>query len=371
MKPTAASSSDVTLRRMAVALCALLAAANLLQGLGGGLARLGWGGTGPGALGLHGAVMVCGFFGTLISLERAVALRHALGYTVPLLAGLGGVAAWAAGAASLALGLWALASGGLVGLYLWAGHTRAWSLHLGVEALGAACWGLGVAAWALNDPEAALRAWMAFLVLTIAGERRELMQMRRLPRGARVGFVVMVGAALTAVLLGLADALAGTGGRAIATAMWWVACAALTVWLLRWDFAPRQWAAVQWPGHTAQCLSVGYGWLGIAALLGLAGLAGAPTATQAAGHALWLGFVFAMVFGHAPIILPALARLRPAYVSWARGAIVVLSASLVLRIVGLMAGHASALSWAGAGHAVAIGWFALAMFAGVWTGRKT
>lgn len=371
MKPAAASSPDAALRRGAVALCALLAAANLLQGLGGGLARLGWGGVGSGALGLHGAVMVCGFFGTLISLERAVALRHGLGYAVPLLAALGGVAAWGLGAASLALGLWALASAGLVGLYLWAGHTRAWSLHLGVEALGAACWGLGVAAWALNDAEAALRAWMAFLVLTIAGERRELMQMRRLPRGVRVGFVVMVGAALTAVLLGLMDALAGTAGRTAAAVLWWVACAALALWLLRWDFAPRQWAAPQWPGHTAQCLSVGYGWLGIAALLGLAGLAGVPTATQAAGHALWLGFVFAMVFGHAPIILPALARWRPAYVPWARWAIVLLSASLVLRVVGSIAGHAAAQAWAGAGHALAIVWFALAMVTGLWAGRRT
>ena len=370
MNPSA-SNSGIALRRVAVALCALLAAANLVQGLGGGLARLGWGSMGAGAVGLHGAVMVCGFFGTLISLERAVALRHASGYIVPLLAGLGGVAAWGAGAAPLALGLWALASIGLVGLYLWAGYTRAWSLHLGVEALGAACWGLGVAAWALNAPEAALRAWMAFLVFTIAGERRELMQMRRLPQAVQVGFVVMVGGALAAVLLGLVDAVANTGGAALASGLWWAACATLALWLLRWDFAPRQWGSAQWPGHTAQSLSVGYVWLGIAALLGLAGLAGVSTASQAAGHALWLGFVFAMVFGHAPIILPALARLRPAYVSWARWAIMLLSASLVLRIVGLMAGHATALAWAGAGHAWAIVWFASAMLAGVWMGRKT
>lgn len=370
MKAAAASSPGAALRRAAVALCALLAAANLIHGLGGGLARLGWGGVGAGAVGLHGAVMVCGFFGTLIALERAVALRHGLGYVVPLLAGLGGVAAWGGGAASVAFGLWALASAGLVGLYLWAGHTRAWSLHLGVEALGAACWGLGVGAWALNDPEAALRAWMAFLVFTIAGERRELMQMRRLPQAVRAGFVVVVGLALAGVLLGLADALAGVGARSTATALWWTACAALAVWLLRWDFAPRQWAAAQWPGHTAQSLSLGYGWLGIAALLGLAGLAGVPAASQAAGHALWLGFVFAMVFGHAPIILPALARLRPAYVPWARLAIVALSASLALRIVALMTEQPAALAWAGAGHALAIAWFALAMLTGVWRARR-
>ena len=59
----------------AVALCALLAALNLLAGASGGLARLGLPVPGP-ALVLHGAVMACGFFGTLIALERAVALRR-------------------------------------------------------------------------------------------------------------------------------------------------------------------------------------------------------------------------------------------------------------------------------------------------------
>ena len=59
--------------RAGVVLSALFAASNLLAGVSGGLARLGLPVPGA-ALGVHGAVMTCGFFGTLIALERAVAL---------------------------------------------------------------------------------------------------------------------------------------------------------------------------------------------------------------------------------------------------------------------------------------------------------
>ena len=41
---------------------------------------------------LHGMLMVGGFLATLIALERAVALRHALAFSAPLLLGAGGVA---------------------------------------------------------------------------------------------------------------------------------------------------------------------------------------------------------------------------------------------------------------------------------------
>src|SRR6266508_1450532 len=53
-------------------------AAALLIGLWTGLARLGVSLPGgmPQIAELHGALMICGFFGTLISLERAVALGH-------------------------------------------------------------------------------------------------------------------------------------------------------------------------------------------------------------------------------------------------------------------------------------------------------
>jgi hypothetical protein len=356
--------------RVGVAACALLAALNLLAGLSGGLARLGW--QAPmAALQAHGAVMVCGFFGTLIALERAVALRRGPGLLAPLAAGSGGVLAWAAGRADLAAVAWAVAAVALVALYGLAGQTRAWSLHLRVELGAAVAWGLGTLAWTLGAPAAATLGWMAFLVGTIAGERRELMLFVRLPGWAQQGFLVLALAGAAAVLLGVAGAagLPLPASAAVATgsgaaALWWSVCALLAVWLLRWDIAPRQWRREAWLGHTGQCLTIGYVWLLVGAGLALGGLAGllrADGAAAMARHAVLLGFVFAMVFGHAPIILPALARLRPVYTRWARLPIWVLSGSLVLRGVAMEAGQPRGLAWAGALHALAIGSFALVM----------
>ncbi|MGB8382633.1 MAG: hypothetical protein WCG47_15550, partial [Dermatophilaceae bacterium] len=51
---------------------------------------------------VHGALMVLGFLGTLVALERAVALRAGWAYVAPALLGAGGLAV--ASSAALALG---------------------------------------------------------------------------------------------------------------------------------------------------------------------------------------------------------------------------------------------------------------------------
>ncbi|MCR6665238.1 MAG: hypothetical protein NVV69_04320 [Methyloversatilis sp.] len=338
----------------AVAACALLAALALLSGMTGGLARFGL----PLPVmpaPVHGALMLCAFFGTLIALERAVALQRLAGLLAPLLAGVGGVLAQVPVLLPLAQVCWAAAAAGLVTLYIYAGVTRAWSLHLLVEAGGAACWLVGVLLWMLHGDLAALtRGGVGFLVLTIAGERRELTQMMRLPPLARRLFV----AAVLLIALGVSGVLPFT---------LWSGCALLAVWLLRWDIAPRAWSAAGWPGHTAQCLTVGYLWLLVGALLGLYGELRVDAGPLAATglHAVLLGFVFAMVFGHAPIILPALLRLRPAYTGLARLPLWLLAASLALRIVAVGVGRHDALMLAGAGHALAILLFAAVMLRAV------
>ena len=73
--------------RVAILALAMLA---LLSGLAGGLARLGW--PLPVAAPLvafHGPLMVAGFLGTVIGLERAVALGRSWAYAGPIASGLG------------------------------------------------------------------------------------------------------------------------------------------------------------------------------------------------------------------------------------------------------------------------------------------
>jgi hypothetical protein len=85
----------------------------LFAGIGAGLARLGWPvpDLAAAAAPLHGPLMMCAFFGVVISLERAVAIGRTWAYAGPLFAGLGGVAAMA-GAATAAS--WLFVAGALV-----------------------------------------------------------------------------------------------------------------------------------------------------------------------------------------------------------------------------------------------------------------
>lgn len=347
------------LPRWALAIVALMAISNLLGAVGGGLVRLGslpaqgFGPTGIQAIGAHGAVMMAGFFGALIALERVVALRR--GLWVPVLATLGGWLAWGAGLWTAAGGLWVASAAGLVWLYAWAGMHRAQSLPLAVEASGALALLVANAAFAMGQTDAARIGWSAFLVLTIAGERRELTRLVRLPDWASKAFLLVWAGALAAVL--------GALWRPdLAEMLWWITMALLAAWLLRWDVATRQWRAKGWAGHTALCLVVGYGWLTVAAVLGLLG-------HTIAWHALWLGFVMAMVFGHAPIMLPALAGWRPEPTRWALLPLGVLGASLALRVVASVTGWAYGLAAAGTGHALAFVLFGAVMVRAVRRGR--
>src|SRR5512145_463457 len=67
-----------------------LALLALLFALWAGLLRLGWSLPALSGLSLaHGPLMVSGFLGTLIALERAVAIRQKWMFAVPLVTGLG------------------------------------------------------------------------------------------------------------------------------------------------------------------------------------------------------------------------------------------------------------------------------------------
>src|SRR3989338_8459794 len=123
---------------------------------------------------LHGPLMVCGFLGTVIGLERAVALGRRWAYAGPLLTGLGGIAILlgfpvALGASAMALGSAVLLTGTML-ITL-----RQRELFMVTMALGAASWLAGNLLWLAGAAVPAVVAlWINFLVLTIAGERLEL-----------------------------------------------------------------------------------------------------------------------------------------------------------------------------------------------------
>ena len=297
---------------------------SLVGGVLAGLARLGWDVPAPAAqaAGLHGPLMIAAFFGTVISLERAVAIGQGWAYVAPLAAGSGGVALLASAPLGIGQALGTLAALGLMAASGVAWH-RQKAVFTVVLGLGAACWLIGNLIWvASGDIGAAVPWWLLFLVLTIAGERLELTRFLPTPALARKLFIAIVGCLLASSALGSDRLFAG-------------GLIALAGWLLRYDIARRNIGTQGLTRFIATCLLSGYAWLAVAGLLGLGGaLAPGHPWRDAALHAVSLGFVFAMVFGHAPIIFPAVTRIKIPYHPALYLPLALLHLTLAVRILG-------------------------------------
>jgi hypothetical protein len=71
-------------------------------------------------------------------------------------------------------------------------------------------------------------------------------------------------------------------------------------------------------------------------------------------HAFLLGFVFSMIFGHAPIILPAITGLHVNYSSLFYGHLILLHTALIYRTYGSLTLDLTAQRWGGLLNVVAI-----------------
>lgn len=108
---------------------------------------------------------------------------------------------------------------------------------------------------------------------------------------------------------------------------------ARAAWLARHDVARRIIRQAGQPRFSAVVILAGHAWIAIAGIVLLIGpLDSGPFSYDAAVHAITMAFVLSMVFGHAPIILPAVVGLRP-HISNARYApLALLHLSAVIRI---------------------------------------
>lgn len=322
----------------------------LALGIDGGLTRLGVSSAPPSAIAWHGALMAGAFFGTLISLERAVALARLWAYAAPLASGLGGLLLLAgrarAGLALLVLGAAIFTAASAI-VFL-----KQRALHTGALALGAAALLFANAALASGAAlDAVALGWTAFFTLTIGGERLELSRLRRPPAGARALFATLAALLFAAAL---AAPWAGTAAMRLVGAL----LVALAAWLARYDIASRTVRASGLTRYIALCLLAGYAWLafgGFALVLAAA----SRELWDAALHAVMLGFVFSMVLGHAPVILPAVLRVAFPYGAVLYAPLVLLHASLAVRVTGDLAHAASWRAAGAAGNAAAIALFIL------------
>jgi len=343
-----------------------LGLASLFCGVWAGLLRFGWNLPHGRAnlIELHGPLMVFGFLGTVISLERAVALRRPWGYLAPV-GTLAGAALLFAGVRQGIGELVLLAAGCvLAGLFvvILRAHATAPTATL---LLGALLWVVGDALWLHGDPLVQVVPWWAgFLVLTIVGERLELAAMSRLTRTGRIVFLALTLLFLTGLSLSASDvdSLRVAGAALLGYALW----------LVRFDVARHTVRRPGLPRFVALALLPGYVWLGVGGVLWLRdGAAIAGFAHDAELHALFLGFVFSMIFGHAPVIFPGVLGLRipfrrPFYLHLA-----LLHAGLALRIGGDLGGNLTAARWGGLLNATAIGLFLVATIGSAVLARRT
>ncbi|WP_199506387.1 hypothetical protein [Geodermatophilus sp. TF02-6] len=313
----------VPLRR---AVFLLPAATALLAGLDAGLLLLGL----PAPVSadrlpfVHGPVLVLGFVGTLIALERAVALRRPAGFLAPALLGLGALLVLSPAPLRVGQGVQLAGAAAVVAVHvaLW---RRARDGAVLVQALGAVVAAGATVLWWGGVPVPLLLPWLAgFVVLTVGGERLELARVAMGPR-AEPTLVLLAGA----VLAGIVAALLWPGPG---TPLLGAAVLALGGWLAAHDVARRTVRARGLTRFTAGCVLAGYAWLGVAgAVWFVGGAALEGPRYDVVVHTVFLGFTLSMVMAHAPVVLPAVLRRPLPYTPALLVPAALLHASLLLR----------------------------------------
>jgi hypothetical protein len=274
---------------------------------------------------VHGMLLVLGFVGTLISLERAVALGRRPGYLAPGLLGAGALLLVSPAPLWAGRGLLLAGAAALVGIYvpLW---RRQRDDAVLVQTLGAVLAVGAAALWLGGVPVPILLPWLVgFIVLTIAGERLELARIAMGPAAGRTLLLLCVNVvvAVTASLLWSSVATPGLG----------LALVVLVGWLVVHDVARRTVRSDGLVRFMAASMLAGYFWLAVA---GAVWLLGGPATEgvryDAVVHAVFLGFTLSMIMAHAPVILPAVLRRPMSYHPVFLVPAMALHASLALRL---------------------------------------
>ncbi|MGM7697341.1 hypothetical protein [Microbacterium sp. A84] len=296
---------------------------------------------------VHGIVLVLGFVGTLIALERATALGRWYGFVAPGMLGLGSLlilidsVPLTVGKGVLVVGTAAFT---LLYVPLWQ-RQHDHPLLTQLLAAGLACAGsiLWLGGVGFDD----VLPWLiGFVVLTIAAERVELARITMGPR-AGVRLLALAWAVTGALLIGLA--LPDAGAIILG-----VVLAILTGWLVVHDVARRTVRASGVTRYMAACILAGYVWLAVAAVILLFGHP-VDARYDAVVHAVFLGYTMSMIMAHATTILPAVLRIalpyRPAF--WLPVAL--LQVSLLVRLwLGDGLGWPAAWQLGGAGSVAAL-----------------
>ena len=348
-----------------------LGALSLLAGLSGGLGRLGLPPIIVDFAVNHGALMTGGFLGTVIGLERAVALKRGWGYAAPVLSGIGAIMLAAGLTPGSAITSLVAASAILLTVCIRFARQQP-ALFTVTIAIGALCWLAGNLILMLSGvAQGAVPYWAAFLILTIAGERLELSRLMRPSRLRTLSFLLPLALLLAGLVLSTATDDAVTAGRVFGAGL-----IALALWLALFDVVRHTVRQQGLTRYIGACLLAGYVWLALSGVIHLAiGFAPDSALYDAALHTIFIGFVFSMIFGHAPIIVPSVLNVKLPWSRWFYLHLALLHAGLLLRVCGDLHSWETARDLGAAGNVAAILLFLFASASGTFglnrTVRKT
>jgi hypothetical protein len=241
-----------------------------LSGFWSGLNRIGWNITTLPITAHHGAIMVGGFLGTLISLEKIIPLKRKGLYLIPVLNALS-IVFFLWNHPVLAVYMLITSSAALAVVFLYYFRTQQTAIYV-LMLLGALCWLTGnVLLLTRFFYPLAFPWWVAFALFIITAERLELMKFLPVSRFDKKVIVSL----LFVFLAGVLFSFHGTGIRKTGTAKF-AAVSLLSGYI-----------ALLMTGIFFFALSDQ--WLTYDALV----------------HSFFVGFVFSMIFAHGPMLLPA------------------------------------------------------------------
>jgi len=297
----------------------------------------------------HGLLMVGGFLGTLISLERGMVMKHKVWFLVPIISGISSLFL-ILGQLEIGILLLMAASLGLSAIM----HLQAVRhphFHSYLIYLGAVCWLLGnYMVWYHGLIAAGTTWWIGFLLLTILGERLELSQFLPVPSWSKK----LLGALAGLFFIGLLFPFHGLGNEILG-----IAGILLAAWLLYFDMVKVAAKKGNQFRYIGIGLRVGYIWLMIHGLI-LLFMESQALYYDLMLHTFFLGFTFSMIWAHAPIIFPLIFGIRETpyhrVLWWGWG---IFQLTLAGRIV---FGGLGLMQWRSL-FGVANGWAILGMFA--------
>ncbi len=305
--------------RLPILLFAMLC---LLSGLYSGLNRIGWNLYATPLTAHHGAIMVGGFLGTLIALEKIIPLKKKSLYLIPIV-NASSVVFFFFNQPKVSIYILVVSSIALAFVFLYYYRIQRERIYI-LMFIGAICWLTGnVLLLTKFFYPLAFPWWAAFVLFIIAAERMELMKFRPISRFNKNIFIVL----LMCFIIGVLFSFHGAGNLICGLSL-----VGSSLWLLKNDMIGINVKKTNLPRFTAISLLTGYVCLLLTGIFFFS-LSDQWLTYDAIVHTFFIGFVFSMIFAHGPMILPgvmgiAVTPFNPILYVW----LIVLHISWLIRI---------------------------------------